>query len=157
VKAAPRQGSLPRAFTKKDTGNNEKEKPLNWLKFIEVAAAKRPALGWHRGHYAPQLPGAAADPKRKKIKKPDGKVEKKAEKRAEKIKLSGAELYSMHCQAGATRRYPTERTAAQWKPSCSTCASGDYFPANSARTVLVPSMTFQTTARPMRPSNRDSA
>ena len=30
-------------------------------------------------------------------------------------KLSGAELYSMHCNRCHPERYPTERTAAQWK------------------------------------------
>jgi cytochrome c5 len=29
--------------------------------------------------------------------------------------LSGAELYSMHCNRCHPERYPTERTAAQWK------------------------------------------
>ena len=30
-------------------------------------------------------------------------------------KLTGAELYSMHCNRCHPERYPTERTAAQWK------------------------------------------
>lgn len=30
-------------------------------------------------------------------------------------KLSGAELYSIHCNRCHPERYPTERTAAQWK------------------------------------------
>jgi cytochrome c5 len=29
--------------------------------------------------------------------------------------LTGAELYSMHCNRCHAERYPTERTAAQWK------------------------------------------
>ena len=29
--------------------------------------------------------------------------------------ISGAELYSMHCNRCHPERYPTERTAAQWK------------------------------------------
>jgi hypothetical protein len=32
-----------------------------------------------------------------------------------KRQLSGAELYSMHCNRCHPERYPTERTAAQWK------------------------------------------
>jgi cytochrome c5 len=32
-----------------------------------------------------------------------------------KIQLTGAELYSMHCNRCHPERYPTERTAAQWK------------------------------------------
>jgi cytochrome c5 len=34
---------------------------------------------------------------------------------AVKIQLTGAELYSMHCNRCHPERYPTERTAAQWK------------------------------------------
>lgn len=30
-------------------------------------------------------------------------------------KLTGAELYSIHCNRCHPERYPTERTAAQWK------------------------------------------
>jgi hypothetical protein len=32
-----------------------------------------------------------------------------------KIQLTGAELYSMHCNRCHPERYPTERTGAQWK------------------------------------------
>ena len=34
---------------------------------------------------------------------------------AVKMRLTGAELYSMHCNRCHPERYPTERTAAQWK------------------------------------------
>jgi len=34
---------------------------------------------------------------------------------AAKKQLTGAELYSMHCNRCHPERYPTERTAAQWK------------------------------------------
>ena len=34
---------------------------------------------------------------------------------AVKHQLTGAELYSMHCNRCHPERYPTERTAAQWK------------------------------------------
>jgi cytochrome c5 len=34
---------------------------------------------------------------------------------AVKTQLTGAELYSMHCNRCHPERYPTERTAAQWK------------------------------------------
>jgi hypothetical protein len=36
-------------------------------------------------------------------------------KAAPKRQLTGAELYSMHCNRCHPERYPTERTAAQWK------------------------------------------
>jgi len=32
-----------------------------------------------------------------------------------RVQLTGAELYSMHCNRCHPERYPTERTAAQWK------------------------------------------
>jgi cytochrome c5 len=35
--------------------------------------------------------------------------------KAAKPKLTGAELYSIHCNRCHPERYPTERTAAQWK------------------------------------------
>jgi cytochrome c5 len=34
---------------------------------------------------------------------------------AVKAQLTGAELYSIHCNRCHPERYPTERTAAQWK------------------------------------------
>jgi hypothetical protein len=34
---------------------------------------------------------------------------------ASRKKLTGAELYSIHCNRCHPERYPTERTAAQWK------------------------------------------
>jgi cytochrome c5 len=34
---------------------------------------------------------------------------------AARNQLTGAELYSMHCNRCHPERYPTERTAAQWK------------------------------------------
>ncbi|HLH55326.1 MAG TPA: cytochrome c [Verrucomicrobiae bacterium] len=36
-------------------------------------------------------------------------------KKEEKKKLTGAELYSIHCNRCHPERYPTEWTAAQWK------------------------------------------
>src|SRR6266852_4585043 len=36
-------------------------------------------------------------------------------KAAVKRQITGAELYSMHCNRCHPERYPTERTAAQWK------------------------------------------
>jgi len=44
-----------------------------------------------------------------KAKSPDTK------KAVVKKQLTGAELYSMHCNRCHPERYPTERTAAQWK------------------------------------------
>ena len=46
---------------------------------------------------------------------PDSASAPAAVKPAGKIHLTGAELYSMHCNRCHPERYPTERTAAQWK------------------------------------------
>ena len=48
-----------------------------------------------------------------KAKTPDTKPDTKPP--AVKHQLTGAELYSMHCNRCHPERYPTERTAAQWK------------------------------------------
>ena len=65
------------------------------------------------------VPGAEAKPEkkteRKVEKKPENQTAETVGKKPEKKKLSGAELYSMHCNRCHPERYPTERTAAQWK------------------------------------------
>jgi hypothetical protein len=47
--------------------------------------------------------------------KADKPAEKKAEKKEAKKKLSGADLYAIHCNRCHPERYPTEWTQAQWK------------------------------------------
>jgi hypothetical protein len=51
-------------------------------------------------------PTNAVEPKAKSPDQQPAKV---------KPQLTGAELYSMHCNRCHPERYPTERTAAQWK------------------------------------------
>jgi hypothetical protein len=51
-------------------------------------------------------------------------------------KLSGAELYSMHCNRCHPERYPTERTAAQWKTILLHMRVRANLPAEHARTIL---------------------
>lgn len=46
---------------------------------------------------------------------PPSAVLKTGAKSATHNKLTGAELYSIHCNRCHPERYPTERTAAQWK------------------------------------------
>jgi hypothetical protein len=53
-----------------------------------------------------------------------------------KIQLSGAELYSMHCNRCHPERYPTERTAAQWKTIMLHMRVRANLPAEQARTIL---------------------
>ena len=43
------------------------------------------------------------------------KASSPATPKAVKPQLTGAELYSIHCNRCHPERYPTERTAAQWK------------------------------------------
>jgi len=75
------------------------------------------------------------------------KTEKSAEQRREadsskpkakaaSRKLSGAELYSMHCNRCHPERYPTERTAAQWKTILLHMRVRANLPAEQARTIL---------------------
>lgn len=51
-------------------------------------------------------------------------------------KLSGAELYSMHCNRCHPERYPTERTAAQWKTILIHMRVRANLPAEQSRTIL---------------------
>lgn len=60
-----------------------------------------------------------------------GKPEKKAEK-----KLSGAELYAIHCNRCHPERYPTERTPAQWKTLMIHMRVRANLPAQQAQTIL---------------------
>ena len=86
------------------------------------------------------LTGAEAD-------KQPSKTEKQAEQRTEADssktkakappkKLSGAELYSMHCNRCHPERYPTERTAAQWKTILIHMRVRANLPAEQSRTIL---------------------
>ncbi|MDB6022211.1 MAG: hypothetical protein JWQ04_2068 [Pedosphaera sp.] len=53
-----------------------------------------------------------------------------------KRQLSGAELYSMHCNRCHPERYPTERTAAQWRTILLHMRVRANLPAEQARTIL---------------------
>jgi cytochrome c5 len=65
-------------------------------------------------------------------KSADAKPAKKTELKT----LSGAELYSMHCNRCHPERYPTERTAAQWKTILLHMRVRANLPAEQARTIL---------------------
>ena len=56
--------------------------------------------------------------------------------KAAPTKLTGAELYSMHCNRCHPERYPTERTAAQWKTIMLHMRVRANLPAEQARTIL---------------------
>ena len=51
-------------------------------------------------------------------------------------KLTGAELYSIHCARCHAERYPTERTAAQWKTILLHMRVRANLPAQQSRTML---------------------
>jgi cytochrome c5 len=53
-----------------------------------------------------------------------------------KTEISGAELYSMHCNRCHPERYPTERTAAQWKTIMLHMQVRANIPAGQARQIL---------------------
>ena len=53
-----------------------------------------------------------------------------------KRKLTGAELYSIHCNRCHAERYPTERTGAQWKTIMLHMRVRANLPAEDARTIL---------------------
>lgn len=50
--------------------------------------------------------------------------------------LTGAELYSMHCNRCHPERYPTERTAANWKTIMLHMQVRASIPGNQARLIL---------------------
>ncbi len=91
---------------------------------------------------APITPLTAAEPD-----KPATQTEKPAEQKTQtdpsttkqKValkQLTGAELYSMHCNRCHPERYPTERTAAQWKTILLHMRVRANLPAEQSRTIL---------------------
>jgi hypothetical protein len=86
------------------------------------------------------LMAAEADKQASQTEKP---AEQKSETESSKTKakapakkLSGAELYSMHCNRCHPERYPTERTAAQWKTILLHMRVRANLPAEQSRTIL---------------------
>ena len=78
-----------------------------------------------------------ATPKTEKPAEPQTKPGSSAEKpKPAPKKLSGAELYSMHCNRCHPERYPTERTAAQWKTILLHMRVRANLPAEQSRTIL---------------------
>ena len=56
--------------------------------------------------------------------------------KAEKKKLTGAELYAVHCGRCHPERYPTEFTAAQWKTIVAEMQVRANLPAVQAKAIL---------------------
>jgi hypothetical protein len=79
--------------------------------------------------YALSVAGiTAADPKPEK--------EAKAEKKAQKKALSGADLYAMHCNRCHPERYATEWNPAQWKTIMLHMRVRANLPASQAKIIL---------------------
>ncbi len=76
-------------------------------------------------------PASGSDAKQQEGKLKNGKIPGTTPR-----KLSGAELYSMHCNRCHPERYPTERTAAQWKTILLHMRVRANLPAEQAREIL---------------------
>jgi hypothetical protein len=76
-----------------------------------IAAALITGLAWIPAHADPPTAGAAQTNSVVAAVPPAAPVAAPAEHHH----LTGAELYSIHCNRCHPERYPTERTAAQWK------------------------------------------
>ncbi len=83
---------------------------------------------------ADEAQAASAPPSKPAEAHPNKPSEKKA--KIAPRKLSGAELYSMHCNRCHPERYPTERTAAQWRTILLHMRVRANLPAEHARTIL---------------------
>ncbi len=77
-------------------------------------------------------------PKEKLASKADKKekVDKSEDKKPEKAKLTGAELYAIHCNRCHPERYATERTANQWKTIMLHMRVRANLPAEQAKAVV---------------------
>jgi hypothetical protein len=87
-----------------------------------AAATSSPVIATNSAAPAPQS-AAGATPSQEKP-------------RPKRTPLSGAELYSIHCNRCHPERYPTERTAAQWKTILLHMRVRANLPAEQSRTIL---------------------
>lgn len=81
---------------------------------------------------------AGADAKTDKQAKSDRstQTESKTGKKPAKQKLTGSELYAIHCGRCHPERYPTEFTAAQWKTIMLEMRVRANLPADQAKAIL---------------------
>ncbi len=68
--------------------------------------------------------------------KPEKKEAAKTEKKAAKSKLTGADLYAIHCNRCHPERYPTEFSASQWKTIMLEMRVRANLPASEAKAIL---------------------
>ena len=80
----------------------------------------------------------AADTKADPAAKPEKPTQsdKQTPKKAQKKKLTGAELYAIHCNRCHPERYATEFTAAQWKTVMFEMRVRANLPAEQAKAIL---------------------
>lgn len=89
--------------------------------------------------YAASIPGAgAADTQANKAAQSDKPAQsaKPTPKQTQKKKLSGSDLYAIHCNRCHPERYPTEFTAAQWKTIMIEMRVRANLPADQAKAIL---------------------
>jgi hypothetical protein len=117
-------------------------KNINWIHPFKSRLRTALGLAVVSAAFAPIALLTAAD-EGKQVSKAEKPAEQKSEATALKTKpkavpkkLSGAELYSMHCNRCHPERYPTERTAAQWKTILLHMRVRANLPAEQARTIL---------------------
>jgi hypothetical protein len=118
-------------------------KDMNWIQLFKSRLRTALSLAVVSGVFAPLALLSAAETKVEKAPKSEKPTEQKSEadssNKKPKVapkKLSGAELYSMHCNRCHPERYPTERTAAQWKTILLHMRVRANLPAEQSRTIL---------------------
>ena len=118
-------------------------KTTNRIRLLKLRVQTALGLTVVSAALAPLTLVTAAEPTDAKAPKTEKTAGKAAEADSSKKKptaaprkLSGAELYSMHCNRCHPERYPTERTAAQWKTILLHMRVRVNLPAEQARTIL---------------------
>ncbi len=115
-------------------------KTTNRIRLLKLRVQTALGLTVVSAALAPLTLVTAAEPteaKAPKTEKAAGKADSSNKKpTAAPRKLSGAELYSMHCNRCHPERYPTERTAAQWKTILLHMRVRANLPAEQSRTIL---------------------
>jgi mono/diheme cytochrome c family protein len=114
--------------------------PAGILRAVAVAAAYGASLALVTA--ADPAPKTDANPAPKTDTNPAPKTDakpvksdKKAETKTTK-KLTGAELYAVHCNRCHAERYPTEFTSAQWKTIVMEMRVRANLPASQAKAIL---------------------
>ena len=115
-------------------------KDMNWIRLFKSRLRTALSLAVVSAALTPLALITAQVEKAPKTEKPpeqkSGPDSSNKKPKAAPKKLSGAELYSMHCNRCHPERYPTERTAAQWKTILLHMRVRANLPAEQSRTIL---------------------